>query len=258
MLMEIAEITETINECRNIKTLRFNLDTTAVPGQFVMVWLPGLDEVPMSLSHIRDGLGITVEKVGDATSALHKYKPGDKIGIRGPYGNGFEISGENILVIGGGSGAVPLAPLTENATENGSTVTAAIGAKSECDILFSDRLSKSGANLRLASNDGSVGYHGLVTEVAEELISTHDYDRMFACGPEAMLVRAVELAMDSGIPVQCSLERFMKCGIGLCGSCQLGKFTVCRDGPVFDGELLSQIVDFGKSRRSGSGKRIGL
>lgn len=256
--MEIVEVIEIINECKNIKTIKFNFNADALPGQFVMVWLPGIDEIPMSISLIGKTNAITADKVGAATEAIHALSPGDKIGIRGPYGNGFKITGSNLLVVGGGTGMAPLAPLVEHAIAHGCTVTAAIGAQSQCGILFADRLAKAGAGVRLASDDGSTGFHGFVTEVAEELMKSHDYDQIFACGPEAMLVKIVELAKQNNISIQCSLERYMKCGIGICGSCQLGKFTVCKDGPVFDGETLSRINDFGKFKRDASGKKIDL
>jgi dihydroorotate dehydrogenase electron transfer subunit len=258
MTMILTEVSNTINECKNIKTIIFNMSYSAMPGQFVMVWLPEVDEVPMSLSYIGEMIGITVEDVGKATSAMHSLGKGDRIGIRGPLGNGFRITGPKILVIGGGSGVAPLGPLVDQAMEQGYAVTAALGARSEREILFSDRLAKTGAQVRLASDDGSVGFHGYVSEVAGELLDTHEYDQVFACGPELMLVKCVDLAKAKGIPIQVSMERHMKCGIGICGSCQLGGFTVCRDGPVFDGETLAHVDDFGSFKRSPSGKKVDL
>jgi len=258
MTMELTEIIEIIDECNNIKTLKFNLKTSAVPGQFVMVWLPDIDEVPMSLSYISNEAGITVERKGKATSTLHSLRPGDTVGIRGPFGNGFEIAGPKILVVGGGSGVAPLGPLVEHAVANELSVTAAIGARSECDILFADRLARAGAVVRMASDDGSVGHHGFVSEVVSELMNTQRFDRVYACGPEALLVKCVDLARSKGVPIQVSLERYMKCGIGICGSCQIDGLTVCRDGPVFNGDTLADASDFGSSRRTASGRRVGL
>ena len=100
-------ITKIVEETPSIRTFVFDREIAARPGQFVMVWVPGVDEVPMALS---SPSSITVQKVGDATAALFAMHEGDRIGIRGPYGNGFAVSGRT-LVVGGGVGASPLLPL---------------------------------------------------------------------------------------------------------------------------------------------------
>lgn len=255
--MEIVRVAEIINETQNIKTIKFNWSASPTPGQFVMVWLPGVDEVPMSISHLGEMKGITVENVGDATQAMHGLRAGDKIGIKGPLGRGFELSGKNILVVGGGSGIAPLAPAVELCISQGKGVTCAMGARSQKDMLFAERMS-SLVQVELASDDGSVGHHGFITEVAGKLLGENGYDRILACGPEPMLVRMLEMAASAKVHIQCSLERYMKCGIGICGSCQLGRYRVCKDGPVFDGDTLRKIDDLGKRKRDASGKIIDI
>lgn len=254
--MDVIEITGIKNECNNIKTIRFNLKRNAVAGQFVMVWVPGIDEVPMSLSYLGESKGITVEKRGEASSALHRLKIGDKIGIRGPYGNGFRLTGKRILVIGGGSGMPPLAAAVDKCLKKKKKVVCLIGARSKDGILFAERIKKAGCAVHIATDDGSLGHHGFVTELAEEILKKERFDLMLACGPERMLVNVLKLAGRHKIPLQASLERYMKCGMGLCGSCQVGKYLVCRDGPVFDGKILAGIEDFGKFKRDASGKRV--
>lgn len=254
--METVKVLDSFNEVKNIKTIRFNFDGEARSGQFVMLWLPGIDEIPMSLSYLDGPKGITAENVGTATEAIHELRPGDGIGIRGPYGNGFDLSGDNFLVVGGGTGMAPLAPALEALTAAGKEVTCLIGARSRSDLLFLERASSSDAKLESATDDGSAGHHGFVTELARIHLEKGSFSNILTCGPEPMLAAMTEMAREFNVPVQCSLERYMKCGIGICGSCQLGKYTVCRDGPVFDGEALAQIEDFGKWRRAASGKKV--
>ncbi len=250
--MHIAAVKKIIDECENTKTILFDWNIEAKPGQFVMVWLPDVDEVPMSLSHLSGTKGITVEKVGEATAAIHKLKPGDKIGIRGPFGNGFSKAGSSgdsrssnkILAIGGGTGIAPLAPTVEKWAAEGCEITCAIGGNTKSKLLFSERLKNTGSSVHVATDDGSDGHNGFVTEVAEKLLSEQKFDRIITCGPEPMTVIMVQLASRFEVPIQCSLERYMKCGFGICGSCSIGGFRVCKDGPVFDGRLLSSLAEF--------------
>ena len=107
----ITEIIDSKTEAHDTKTILFKHPTEVTPGQFYMIWIPGVDEIPMSVSYIDKNIkGITFRKVGDATKALFNLKKGDKIGVRGPYGNGFKISGKHILFIAGGTGIAMIAP----------------------------------------------------------------------------------------------------------------------------------------------------
>lgn len=257
--MDAVKITKIVPECEMVSTFMFKWDADVRPGQFVMVWLPGKGEAPMSLSYTGTEKGVTVENRGPTTSAMHELKAGDKLGIRGPFGNGYsDFEGDSVLLVGGGTGTSSLAPLADELRGQGKKVTAALGARSMCDMVFLMRLEEAGAEVHTATDDGSGGHHGLVTDVAFNLLAEFDYDHIIACGPEAMMVRTVELAQRHNIPIQCSLERFMKCGIGLCDSCSLDGLRVCRDGPVFDGDTLSATEDFGNWKRTKSGLRVPL
>ncbi len=256
--MDIATVTDVFDETNNIKTIKFKWPRKAEPGQFVMVWMPGVDEVPMSLSHAGKEGGITVLGVGEATLAMHDLRPDDVIGIRGPYGRGFDLRGRKVLAIGGGSGAAALALAVEKAVAGKKQVTCALGARTAGELLFRARFAGLGAQVHVATDDGSEGHHGFVTELAAKLISRNEPDLIIACGPEPMLKAVADMSLKAGIRCQCSLERYMKCGIGLCGSCQCGKFTVCRDGPVFTGEELALMDDFGKRKRDPVGRNVGL
>ena len=254
--MDIVTVTEIINETKNIKTIKFKWSAKVEPGQFVMVWIPAVDEVPMSVSFSGGESGITVMDVGEATWALHNLLPGDKIGIRGPFGKGFDLSEKNILAIGGGSGTAALALAVEKAVSDGRKVRCAIGAKTAEELLFKDRLTSLEIEVYAATDDGSEGHQGFVTELAAKLVAKKKPDLIIACGPEPMLRAIVDMAQREKIKCQCSLERYMKCGIGLCGSCQCGKYTVCGDGPVFLASELAMLEDFGKWKRDASGKIV--
>jgi dihydroorotate dehydrogenase electron transfer subunit len=254
--MDIVTVSGIINETKNIKTIKFKWSARPEPGQFVMVWIPAVDEVPMSVSFSGEESGITVMDVGEATWALQNLMPGDKIGIKGPLGNGFDLSGKNILAVGGGSGIAALALAVERAISEGRKVRCAIGARTSDELLFKKRFAAMGAEIHVATDDGSEGHKGFVTELAASLIAKKKPDLIIACGPEPMLRAIVDIAQNGKIKCQCSLERYMKCGIGLCGSCQCGKYTVCGDGPVFTGQQLLEIQDFGKWKRDASGKIV--
>jgi dihydroorotate dehydrogenase electron transfer subunit len=228
-----------------------------------MVWIAGVDEIPMSLSSMMESgyASITVRKVGDATEALHNKRVGDLIGLRGPYGNYFTSAGERkILVVGGGTGIAALTPLIDELAPQGRALTVIIGANTKSEILFLNRIMKPSykANVKvmIATDDGTCGEKGLASEVAIKIIKKGSFDIIYTCGPELMMKRIFEAAEENEIPVQASLERIMKCGVGICGSCCIGPYRVCRDGPVFRSETLAELKEFGKHKRDRSGARI--
>lgn len=253
--MDAARVEKVVEEAAGLRTIRFKWKAVAEPGQFVMVWLPGVDEVPMSLSHIGGLRGITVEKIGEATGAIHELKAGDRFGVRGPYGKGFDLFGKNVLIVGGGSGMACLAPAVEAIRASRRKVCVAIGAKMKKGLVFVDRMRRCGAEMNIATDDGSEGFHGFVTQLAGEMLNEKRFDSILTCGPEVMMKKVVALGLKKRIPVQASLERFMKCGIGLCDSCAFDGFHVCRDGPVFSSIVLKNIEDFGEFRRDACGRR---
>jgi dihydroorotate dehydrogenase electron transfer subunit len=227
-----TKITQIIEENAQVKTFVLEAAVEADPGQFIMLWLPRIDEKPFSLVN-GDPVTITVARVGPFTEKLHRLKIDDRIWFRGPLGRGFELKGERILLIGGGCGVAPLAFLAQRAIGAGQQVTAVIGARSGADLLFPQRFAQLGCSVVLATEDGSAGVQGLATDVAESLLKRGAIDAVHACGPEAMLDRVLELCLDHGLSCQLSLEKYMRCGLGVCGSCQREGMLVCRDGPVF-------------------------
>ena len=253
---QITEIIEVKTENEDIKTFMFEYSKETKPGQFFMIWIPGVDEIPMSVSYINKAIrGITFRKVGEATNALFKLDVGDKIGIRGPYGNGFKINGEKILFIGGGTGVATLAPAVEEALAGNVLSTAIIGVKNSREIFFEERLRECGAKTYIATDDGSKGYNGFASDLAEELLHKEKFTSVLTCGPEIMMKKLFNICGTT--PFQASLERYMKCGIGLCSQCCVGNgLRVCVEGPVFDEDALKNIEEFGTYKRDAAGRKI--
>jgi dihydroorotate dehydrogenase electron transfer subunit len=257
--LRIRRIDRITDETPSIKTFWFEDNMHAIGGQFVMVWVPGVDEIPMSVSYTGAHKGITVAKVGDATAKLHELPVGSKLGIRGPYGNGFDISGaKHILAVAGGCGSAPIGPVLDESVNQNKDILFVVGARTNNELLFKNRALELGLEVEISTDDGSEGHHGFVTERIAELLADKKYDLILTCGPEQMLKKIVEVAVKNEIQIQVSLERYMKCGIGICDSCTIDGYQVCRDGPVFDGEMITQFAEFGNARRDPCGRLIDI
>lgn len=256
--MTAVIIESVIKETPDITTIYFPRIGEARPGQYLMVWIPGVDEVPMSLSTIGDVSSFSVRVVGDATKALSQLKKGDKIGLRGPFGNGYTMKGRHPFLVGGGSGIASLTPLAEEMVAKGIKPTFLIGARSADQLLFRERLGKLlGDGLVISTDDGSEGFQGYASNYAGELMAKGKYDQVYICGPEIMAAKIWVDADRLKLLVQASLERLCKCAVGLCGSCAIGPYRVCRDGPIFDSAKLREVAaDFGKRRMDDSGRMI--
>lgn len=245
-------------ETPNIKTIRFAGNLEAAPGQFVMVWVPGVDEFPMSVSYPGDRFGITYQVLGDGTRALARKKVGERVGIRGPYGNGFSMSGRKALVVAGGVGIAPVAPLLELAKKKRISVDLVLGARTSDELLFEKRAKAAGAKVYITTDDGSKGTEGFASALAKDLIQKSKYDILYTCGPEKMIVKVLEMASKKRIPVQASLERIMKCGIGICDSCAIDGLHVCRDGPVFSLQQLRKLDELGRTKLDPAGRKVAV
>ena len=217
-------------------TIELDLRLEARPGQFVMVWLPRVNEKPFSL--VDDSpVTLTVVRVGPFTERMQHLQPGDVLYLRGPLGNGFSLQGERPLLVGGGCGAAPLAFLSQRLLGAGRAVTVALGARTGSELLLGERFRQQGARLLVSTDDGSEGEQGLVTAIAERQLASQGHDYVYACGPEPMLERVSALCRRYGVAGELSWEAYMRCGIGVCGSCDRGDgLLVCRDGPVFSAE----------------------
>ena len=235
----------------------------AKPGQFAMVWVPGVDEVPMSVLAVRgeSEAGVVIKKGGPVSAALWQKKPGDKLWVRGPYGNPYSVGHHHrLLVVGGGTGLVPLVSLLVHF--RGREVTLITGARTANELLFKEWLIRDSRehNFRLifATDDGSYGEKNQVPAVAEAVLQKDRFDAIYTCGPEPMMKKMYDLAVQTHCHIQVSLERVFKCGFGICAACVIGPYLVCRDGPVFSERELSGMPEFGHTRRDLSGRKVPL
>jgi len=274
--VKVQTITE---ECEDVKSFSFNVSNLfkdykmPLPGQFIMVWVPGVDEVPMSLSNA-DSEGnwtMTVKKVGECTEALHTVSEGDYIGIRGPLGNGFLLpqdKSSNIYLIGGGIGVAPLRFLAQVLLEKGFCFTFIEGVKQKSQLLFNTTLEKQcikESELIFCTDDGSFGREGFASTIFKDALEKHSQNELnntivYTCGPEMMMYEVFKLCEQFQIPLQASLERVMRCGCGLCGLCALEPLglLVCQDGPIFSSDILRKVDDFAKYKLDFSGKKVSL
>jgi NAD(P)H-flavin reductase len=219
------------------------------PGQFTMVYAFGVGEVPISVSGRSGAAGIvhTLRAVGAVTRALHAARPGDVLGVRGPYGVGWFLPAPpdaDLVVMAGGIGLAPLRPVIRHAIEHRArygSVALLVGARTPGDLLYPDEYDDwraCGIEVRVTVDRASVGWTGhvgVVTTLLDGLDVEPARTVAFVCGPEVMMRFAARDLTDMGVPagaVQVSLERNMRCGVALCGHCQLGPLLVCRDGPV--------------------------
>jgi len=213
----------------------------AQPGQFVMVWLPGVGEKPFSIASINP-FGLLAVDVGSFSHLLHQRAVGDSLWIKGPLGHGFSIEGENLILVGGGYGSAPLLPLAKAARALEKRVVVCLGAQTVEGLLLSEDFTNAGCQVFQATEDGSRGEKGLVTKIVEQTIQTIGCDTLYACGPTGMLSSLAQLSRTHQLDYQFSWEAHMRCGLGLCGSCEVPQtfdpvlpigWLACFDGPVF-------------------------
>ncbi len=241
-------IKKIIDENYKTKTFFFNEKIDIKPGQFIMLWLPCIDERPFTLSYKKPA-AVTVELKGRFTKELFKLKEGNEIFYRGPFGTGFTLSEKKAVVVAGGMGLAGVSLLIES-LKNPKVI---FGAKQKRDLFFTERF-----EMDICTDDNSIGYKGFATERLKEILKQENYDTIYTCGPEIMMKTVFELAEKYKIKCEASLERFMRCGIGVCGSCACGNKLVCRDGPVFGSDDLREMSDFGRYAKLKSGKKASL
>ncbi len=219
-----------------------------VAGQFVMLEVPSggtLLRRPFGIVKLAGGvLEICIKVVGKGTSAISLLQPGQTVSVLGPLGTGFSVQKEKdtAVLIAGGYGVAPLFALAASLSGQ-KKIIFYYGAKRSADLLYLDGLKSLGVELRLATEDGSAGEKGLVTERIEKEMSGFEGAAFFACGPEGLLSAVSKLAARDNVPTQVSLERYMACGIGVCLGCVVkmkdGSYQrACREGPVFDSEVV--------------------
>jgi dihydroorotate dehydrogenase electron transfer subunit len=263
-LMRIVEIEDAIIETSTVKTFIFKdyLSSLSRPGQFLMVWIPRKEEIPLSvmISGKKGHAAITIRKNGYASTSLFDKEKGDKLGIRGPLGNSFSVnrSYKKIIILGGGTGLVPLVRLLSCIKAYDSKFTFIIGARTKSELFFTKIISewakKSKIDLFIATEDGSLGTKGYPTDILRDYLSSHnDIDIIYTCGPEMMMKKVYDLATENSVPMEASIERYMKCGIGICSSCCINDKLVCVDGTIFNLKQIQKLTEFGDSFRNKSG-----
>jgi NAD(P)H-flavin reductase len=218
------------------------------PGQFTMLYAPGVGEVPVSISGTGPGqvLVQTVRAVGAVTRALCACRPGRMIGVRGPYGSDWNVAsaaGGDLLIVAGGIGLAPLRGALVAALgqrDRYRRITVLIGARSPQELIFVRDLGewRRGADVELTVDRAAAGWGGhvgVVTQLLRRASVDPGRTTALVCGPEIMMRLTARELLALGVPaaqVRVSLERNMRCGVAECGHCQLGPLLLCRDGPV--------------------------
>jgi NAD(P)H-flavin reductase len=233
----------------------------AQPGQFAMVHVFGIGEVPISFSDPPAGAGdrvvCTVRAVGAVTESICRAEPGSVVGLRGPFGNGWPLEdaeGGDVVIVAGGIGLAPLRGAVIYALEHRErygSVCVLYGARTPQDLLYQDELARWRAPLAVEVTVDAAGpeWEGRVG-VVPQLVPRAPFDAeeatAFVCGPEAMMHYTVAALRERGLAddrIVLSLERDMHCGVGLCGHCQLGPTLICRDGPIYSQAAIGHLLE---------------
>jgi NAD(P)H-flavin reductase len=233
------------------------------PGQFNQLWAYGMGESPISISGdpTRPEVLIhTIRAVGPVTEAMKRYKPGDMVGVRGPFGAPWPVEageGGDLLFIAGGIGLAPLRPAVYQAIhtrERFRRVSLLMGARTPADLIYRSELERwrSRFDMRVAvsvdvakESDKWFGNVGFVTALIPRVQFDVDDVVALICGPEIMIRNAARDLIGRGVPedkIYISMERNMHCGVGLCGHCQWGSEFVCADGPVFRYDKVGHLM----------------
>jgi len=259
-----AVVEDIITETATIKTFVFRPKQTFEfrTGQFVELTFPGIGEAPFTPSsdpNIKESFDITIMNAGRVTSLLHRIPLKTSVGIRGPYGKGYPLDkfkGKDILIVGGGVGLAPLRSLLFSLFANIDKYNKIIlryGARSPADIVYKGLLpqwskkDKVDVVTTVDVGDSSwKGNVGLVTTILKEPSWDLKNTVAIVCGPPVMMKFATLKLLDLGFKedaIYLSMEKNMSCGLGKCGHCRIGKYYICRDGPVFTYGQLKDIRD---------------
>ena len=258
-----AIIQEVIDESPTIKTfvLTPKEPIEFVTGQFIELTVPGLGEgpfTPSSSPSVREKMDVTVMSVGKVTSKLHEMKKGEKVGLRGPYGKGYpldDFKGKEIFIVGGGVGLAPLRSLLYalfDRIDDFKKIYLRYGARTPNDIIFKNLIpewkKKEKVDVVLTVDEGDNGWKGkvgVVTTICEDIPVDLKNSVAVVCGPPIMMKFSTYKLIEKGFAhkdIYLSMEKNMSCGIGKCGHCGLGKYYVCKDGPVFTYNLIENMT----------------
>lgn len=261
---EAATLAYVYLETQDTSTLVFNCDKKPAnfkPGQFNMIFLPGIGEVPISISgdpSQPEKLVHTIRNVGNVTAKILSMPIGSDLGFRGPYGESWPIekcAGKDIVIIAGGIGLAPLRPVIYSLLANRNAygkISLLYGARTQEDLLYRNQLEEWIRNpdihVEMSVDKGHDDWHGHVG-VITRLIPMAEFNPensvSMICGPEIMIRYSIRELQRMGVKdnsIYVSMERNMKCGIGHCGHCQYGGYFVCKDGPVFSYEDVMSLM----------------
>ena len=266
-LATVAEVREESTSERPIKTFKIVIQDEKVrkafdfiPGQCVMVSLLGIGECFFAISSSptqKDYIEVSVLKLGKVTTQLHELEPGDVVGLRGPYGNNFNVKGwegKNILLIGGGIGQAPLRSVQNYVLDNREkygSLEIIHGARTIKDLCYKDEFAelkkRDDVKVHLSIDNEEEGWDefvGFVPSNLQRIAPSADNTIAITCGPPVMIPYVILNLEELGFKeeqIYTTLEMRMKCGIGICGRCNIGNLYVCKDGPVFSYDQLKGL-----------------
>ena len=259
-----AKIEKVIAETPNIKTFVFKPqeDIPFTTGQFVAITVPGIGEAPFTPSsspYQKEKIELTIMDVGRVTNKLHQMAAGEIVGIRGPYGKGYPLDkmyGEEVLILGGGVGMAPLRSFLLTLLEEADKfkrIVLCYGAKTPEDIVYKSQFAgwMKNENLEVYRSVDKTDKDwnetiGVVTVLLDKFKIDLENSVAVVCGPPIMMKFGTKRVLELGHRpenIYLSMEKNMSCGVGKCGHCALGKFYVCKDGPVFTYEQIKEIPE---------------
>lgn len=249
-LPRVLPVSKVIREGKDQKTIFVKHKENIKPGQFYMLWIPGIDSKPYAVAYYnKDELGFTSIVIGKFSNAFDKLKVNDKIGLFGPYGNSFSIK-KNACVVAGGIGISSVSTLIDK-LKNPKIIC---GVRNKDYLIYMKRYKKK--KLMVTTDDGSYGRKGFTIDVLKELLNNNKIKIVYTCGPEIMMKKVLDLCNKYNLECEASLERYMKCAFGICGNCVIDDKLVCIDGPIFNRLQLNKLKEFGKFARLKFGKKV--
>jgi dihydroorotate dehydrogenase electron transfer subunit len=255
-----ARVDETVEVARDFYRTRLAIDLEPEAGQFLQLRprSPRLTSpylrIPLSIAAAGEGwVDVLYEEVGPKTFALSQQRTGDEVGCLGPLGHPFPLppAGTTPVLVGGGIGVPPLIFFGQTLRDGGAEPLLLVGARSADKHLPDDLLTPAAAAVRRATDDGSLGHDGLVTDLLDEALRDIDAPAVYTCGPHGMMAAVAARCAEADVSCQASLEEYMACGFGVCVGCVVeradkeaqpsayGHYArVCVDGPVFDARTI--------------------
>jgi len=246
----VLPISKVIREGKDQKTIFVKHKANVKPGQFYMLWILDVDAKPYALAYFnKNELGFSSMSIGPFSKAFDKLKVGEKIGLFGPYGNSFSIK-NNACVVAGGIGISSVSTLIDK-LKNPIII---YGTRNKKYLIYLKRYKKK--KLITTTDDGSYGRRGFTTDVLKALLKEDKIKIVYTCGPEVMMKKVFEMCNKFNVECEASVERYMKCGFGICGNCTINNKLVCYDGPIFKTKQLKELDEFGKFARLKIGKKV--